>query len=130
LVKHLAKHATSKRIADLPEMIEPGTDGVDLPSLAIPITVDGRLSWILFYGFHTGGDDIDKSERELLVDLAHAGTRAYHRIELARLRDNVAGLERDVRRLSADNEEFKNKLAVSEREIAQLKSAAQPPADS
>jgi len=128
LVKYLAEHSTSKRIADLPDMIEPAADGVDLPSLAIPITVDGRLSWILFYGFHTGGDDIDKSERELLVDLAHAGTRAYHRIELGRLRDTITKLEREVHRLSADNEEFKNKLAASERQIAQLRSAAEPPA--
>jgi hypothetical protein len=112
LIEDLSKRPVWKRIADRPEMVDGAAEGANLASLAIPITLEGRLFSILLYGLHSGGDDIDKSERRLLMELAHAATRAYHRVEIARLRETIAKLDSQVQELCAQKQELVAKLAA------------------
>jgi hypothetical protein len=101
LIEHFGREPTWKRIAGSPEMVEGQAEDTIVASLAIPIFLEGRLYAIVLYGLHTGGDDIDASERLLLIDLVHAATRAYHRVEFVLLRSRIAQLEAQVSQLRA-----------------------------
>jgi hypothetical protein len=116
MVEHFAREPTWERIADSHKMVEGQADDASVASLAIPIIVEGRLSAIVLYGLHTGGDDIDGSERRLLVDLVHAANRVYHRVELTGLRAEMDGLR-------AGQQKLESELATHKLEIEQLRRA-------
>src|SRR5262249_25946320 len=77
------------RITSEQELTDPSAEGFRFPALAVPLTRAGRLTAVVLYGAHTGGDDIDEEEREALSEFAHAASIAHQGIQIHLLNDGM-----------------------------------------